>query len=99
MNFGEAVAYAKEGGLVARKGWNGKRMFVFARPADTVPVQVIKSIPLAVKDYYAAIAKTEAQFGAYLCLKAADDSIVNGWLASQTDMLADDWGVFVLQSV
>jgi hypothetical protein len=24
-------------------------------------------------------------------MKAADGSIVNGWLASQTDMLADDW--------
>ena len=24
-------------------------------------------------------------------MKAADGSVVNGWLASQTDMLADDW--------
>ena len=24
-------------------------------------------------------------------MKAADDSIVNGWLASQTDMLSNDW--------
>jgi hypothetical protein len=24
-------------------------------------------------------------------MKAADGSIVNGWLASQTDILAEDW--------
>lgn len=33
------------------------------------------------------------KFGAYLCMKAADNTIVNGWLASQSDMLADDWMV------
>ena len=27
----------------------------------------------------------------YITMKAADGSIVMGWLASQTDMLADDW--------
>ena len=31
------------------------------------------------------------KFTAYLCMYAADGSIVNGWLASQTDMLATDW--------
>lgn len=31
------------------------------------------------------------KFTAYLCMKAADDTVVNGWLASQTDMLANDW--------
>ena len=36
---------------------------------------------------------TNVPFGAYFCMKAADDSIVNGWLASQTDMLATDWGI------
>ena len=31
------------------------------------------------------------KFTAYLCMKAADGTVVNGWLASQTDMLASDW--------
>ena len=30
---------------------------------------------------------------AYLCMKAADGTIVNGWLASQTDMLSEDWAI------
>ena len=35
--------------------------------------------------------RKERFFTQYICMKAADGSIVNGWLASQTDMLADDW--------
>ncbi|WP_262482542.1 DUF2829 domain-containing protein [Bacteroides neonati] len=34
------------------------------------------------------------KFTAYLCMKAADGTIVNGWLASQSDMLANDWMIF-----
>lgn len=33
------------------------------------------------------------KFCSYLCMKDANDNIVNGWLASQSDMLADDWMV------
>jgi hypothetical protein len=35
----------------------------------------------------------EVKFTSYLCMYAADGSIVNGWLASQTDMLAEDWEI------
>jgi len=31
------------------------------------------------------------RFTPYICLWAADKSIVNGWLASQTNMLVTDW--------
>lgn len=37
--------------------------------------------------------KAFVEFTAYLCMKAADGTIVNGWLASQTDMLAEDWQI------
>jgi len=108
MNFGEAIEAIKEGQAVARSGWNGKGMFVFMRPADAIPVDVvihnIKSLPQVVKDYFVAQfahTKEEEQkgknlisFTPYLCMKAADNSIVNGWLASQTDMLATDWELF-----
>ena len=33
----------------------------------------------------------ETYFTPYICMKTADDSIVNGWSASQTDMTATDW--------
>lgn len=107
MNFGEAIEAVKEGKLIAREGWNGKNMFVFQRPADEIPAQVVienvKSIPDAVKlllhnkykhDYVGSSGEVfKIKFTAYLCMKAADDTIVNGWLASQTDMLAEDWTI------
>jgi len=80
-------------------------MFVFQRPSDEIKIGVIgniRSLPQAVKDYFAKEdlkqtgseqGLTPIKFNAYLCLKAADGSIVNGWLPSTTDMLASDWGV------
>lgn len=99
MKFGEAIEKVKNGSLVARQGWNGKGMFIFMRPADTLTadfiVNKVKSLPESLKKW---IAKNhgendEIKFGAYLCLKAADGSIANGWLPSQTDMLAEDWEI------
>jgi hypothetical protein len=96
QNFGAAIEAVKQGKLIAREGWNGKGMFVFQRPADALDVDFIpnvKSLPQSVKDYLTkdAIAGAKIPFTAYLCMKAADGTIVNGWLASQTDMLAEDW--------
>lgn len=105
--FGEALEAAKAGKRIARLGWNGKGMFVFQRPADTIPyetvVGIVKSIPQSLRDYlYFNAVDGEGKpvelkdmppvkFTAYLCLYAADGSIVNGWLASQTDMQENDW--------
>lgn len=108
--FGQALEEVKQGRLVTRKGWNGKGMFIFMRPADELHVgfvaRDIKSLPQGVKDYYHQdcvdengklldLAKEDVvKFTAYLCMKAADGTIVNGWLASQTDMLSEDWMIF-----
>nr|DAL53800.1 MAG TPA_asm: Protein of unknown function (DUF2829) [Caudoviricetes sp.] len=108
--FGQALEDLKQGRLVTRKGWNGKGMFIFMRPADELHVgfvaKDIKSLPYSVKEYYAqdCVDKEGKQidlpkddvvkFTAYLCMKAADGTIVNEWLASQTDMLAEDWCLF-----
>lgn len=99
MNFGEAIEAAKNGNLVSRSGWNGKGMFVFLRPEDSLTTDMIvnkvKSLPDAFKkwvaDNYGDSELDKIKFTAYLCMKAADGTVVNGWLASQTDMLAEDW--------
>lgn len=97
LSFGEAVEALKSGKLVTRQGWNGKNMFLFMRPQDTLPMSIVEkaiSIPQRVKDYY--IHKTEVsevKVTAYICMKAADDTIVNGWLASQTDIISEDWNI------
>lgn len=108
--FGQAIASMQKGNLVTRKGWNGKGMFIFMRPADELHVSFvakeIKSLPQKVKDYYCQdcidengnpieLGKNDVvKFTAYICMKAADGTIVNGWLASQSDMLANDWMIF-----
>lgn len=107
LTFGQALLATEQGKLIARKGWNGKGMFVFMRPADELPlkmvVQQVKSLPQSVKDYFHFNCNDEnglavplekgrsVKFTSYLCMKAADNTIVNGWLASQTDMLSKDW--------
>lgn len=107
--FGTALEALKQGKRVARQGWNGKGMFIFMRPADELNVEFVvdkvKSLPKSVKNYYLQDIINEkgervpveendnVKFTAYLCLKAADGTIVNGWLASQTDMISEDWVV------
>lgn len=107
VTFGEAIEAVKQGKRIARIGWNGKGMFVFQRPEDELEVSFIiekvKSLPQPVKDLFDKRDKqanlpseqgiAKVKFTAYLCMYAADGSIVNGWLASQTDMLTTDWVV------
>ena len=94
-SFGIASKQASLWGCrIARQGWNGKNMYVFVRPGDTLSAQtvgVVKSLPESVKKDLLSSGQTEFKFLPYFCMKAADGSIVNGWLASQTDMLSDDW--------
>lgn len=109
LDFGWAITALKNGKLVTRKSWNGKGMFIFIRPADNLPaemvVNTVKSLPKGLKDYISNQFKGDfkkssdgspftIQFTSYICMKAADETIVNGWLASQTDMLAEDWELF-----
>jgi hypothetical protein len=105
VNFGTAIEAVKQGKLIAREGWNGKGMFVFQRPEDELTpafiVDKVKSLPQSLKNFiarkygnethYTSGDEIKVKFTSYLCMYAADGSIVNGWLASQTDMLAEDW--------
>jgi len=91
--FGQALEALKEGKRCSREGWNGKGMFIFQRPGDTLPqdfLPKVKSLPDSTKAFLVA-QKREIAFLPYLCMYAATGEIVNGWLASQTDMLATDW--------
>ena len=80
-----------------RKGWNGKGMFLFMRPWDSLNdgmiIDTVKSLPYNFKAWVKAHPNAEGErfFTQYICMKAADGTIVNGWLASQTDMLSEDW--------
>ena len=63
---------------------------------DTV-VNKVQSLPESVKKWvaenYGDSPSDKIKFSEYICMKAADGTIVNGWLASQTDMLSEDWTI------
>lgn len=81
MNFGLAIEAMKNGERVARKGWNGKDMYVFlAYEADFVTDADIS-----------AFDQLEVEVADMLIMKTAQNTFQPGWLASQADMLADDW--------
>ena len=82
MNFGLAIEAMKLGMKVARRGWNGKGMFLYHVPAAAYP----PSTDVA----YEAFGGKNVPYGAYIAMKTAQGNVVP-WLASQTDMLADDW--------
>ena len=79
FNFGTALTYLKMGSKVARQGWNGKGIFIELQRPDEHSKMTHP---------YIFIDTTGLQTeNAY-----APKSRVP-WLASQTDMLADDWVV------
>ena len=93
MTFGMAIEAMKSGKKVARKGWNGKRMWLcipLVEGPKEIPSTGIWGKPNV---EYAEQNGGSVKVMPYITMKAADGSIVMGWLASQTDMLADDWVV------
>lgn len=83
LNFGQAIEAAKQGKKVAREGWNGRGMFLYHVPANAYP---------ATTDVGKSIADVDGnvEYGAYIAMKTAQGNVVP-WLASQTDILTEDW--------
>lgn len=88
LNFGDAIKALKDGKKVARKGWNGKNMWLWLKPAVTIKSEWCKD-PMLKEIVDANGGETEAL--GTICMKTADNKILTGWLASQTDMLCEDW--------
>lgn len=90
MTFGKALKELQDGNKIARTGWNGKGMYLWLLPAATVTAEWCKEPHLK--------KLAEENGGKIECLpsirmKTADNKILTGWLASQTDMMATDWEV------
>jgi hypothetical protein len=83
MNFGEALQSLKDGFKVERAGWNGKGMFLYHVPAQSYPAVT----EIAKKQFGDMV-----PYGAYIAMKTAQNNVVP-WLASQTDILAEDWQI------
>lgn len=90
MNFGEALENLKQGKKVTRKGWNGKGMYLYLTKGSEVPFSKLKEETQKALITYP---NTVVTINGHIDMKSADGSIVVGWLASQTDMLAEDWEI------
>ena len=78
FSFGDAIKYMKRGMKVARKGWNGKDMFLeYVDPYMNRQFQLTETDPAGT-------------FLPWIGMKTADNGFVP-WLASQTDILSEDW--------
>lgn len=94
MTFGGAIELLKMGFKVARKGWNGKGMFIYLQDGSYPYFHQLKEdVQRKLVDSNCTNDSGVVTICPHIDMKAADGSIVIGWLASQTDMLADDWVV------
>lgn len=86
LNFGQALEFLKSGEKVARVGWNGKGMFLFLQKGYPEGVGANRNTAEALGVSEGTIVKVLP----YIMMKTVDGSLVP-WLASQTDVLAEDW--------
>lgn len=80
MNFGDALDLLKSYKKVARKGWNGKKQYI--ELAENISYKNINGE--IVNSEHDAIGNRAIAF-------VGTSGVQLGWLASQADMLADDW--------
>lgn len=90
LTFGQALQELKLGNKVARAGWNGKGMYLWLLPAAQVKAEWCKEPHL--KSLAEANGGEIEALGSIRML-TADKKVLTGWLASQTDMLSEDWVV------
>ena len=95
MTFGHAIEMLKQGERVQRASWNDKDMWIVLMTAMSLPSYNTQDTEKKVNDRTAKfIGKdTPLNTGAYLAMWTADKVWQPGWLASQADILANDWMV------
>lgn len=95
--FSVAIEHLKNGRRVAREGWNGKGMWIALTPGSVIKCRDARKGAACWVAAGMAATSDDSQYdtpitiGAHIDMHAADGSLVIGWLASQTDMLEEDW--------
>ena len=93
MKYGCVITALESGLKCARKGWNGKGMFIYLTSGSVIQTinlkEETKKHLFGDKDFLTSYVKINA----HIDMKTADGSITVGWVPSQVDQLADDWEV------
>lgn len=90
LNFGEAIEALKDGKCVARNGWNGKGMYIYLNKGNVYALDGTHIDGISASLFETGDTGTITRLP-NLNMRSANGSIVTGWLASQTDILAEDW--------
>lgn len=83
MDFGKALEALKRGEKLARKGWNGKGLFVYYVPAST-----FKTLTDVAKKEFGEF----VNYNPYFAIKNVNGT-VSTWVPSVNDCLAEDWEI------
>lgn len=81
FSFGLAIELLKTGIKVSRKGWNGKGMYLFLAYGEDLSNCLFKE-------------EDNIKCQDSICMYTAQGTVCVGWLASQADMLANDWVLY-----
>lgn len=92
-NFGQAIETLKAGGFVQRAGWNGKGMWLALiipgrEGEDSILLDHVDPVGC-----FGFSTESELRVDPVIAMRTAQITLQLGWLASQADMLADDWQV------
>jgi hypothetical protein len=81
MNFGQAIEAMKLGHNIQRSGWNGKGMHIYLEQGRLLPIA------------HGAGHGTTRVYDPVIVMYTAQGTHQAGWLASQADILAEDWQI------
>lgn len=93
MNFAEALHKLHHGGRVARAAWAERNVWICMAkgnpklPADNFLNEHTRKFAMDNGGY--------AELLPYIIMKTEDDKFQIGWMASQADMVAQDWLILV----
>lgn len=86
FNFGDALSMLRAGARVTRQGWNGRGVWLVLIPGSTFTVQADRTLGEAAPD----LVGQKISYRPHIDMKAVDGT-VGPWVASQSDLLAEDW--------
>jgi hypothetical protein len=99
MKFGEAITLLNAGHPVTRQGWNGKGMFLIKAGGYTVEASKVKPNGPINAEFLERRGLTHLEILPHIDMWTVNaigrQAYLPGWLASQSDMLADDWMMYV----
>ncbi len=87
ISFGDALAALKVGRRIQRAGWNGKGMFLYLVGPGRYPPSTLAGQQIANEQRDGLV-----PYLPYIAMKTVTGEVVP-WLASQTDVLGEDWAV------